>query len=107
VDLLRVPLERPEKRSLSIAGHRTSIALEPSFWTALERIAERCGISLVRLIEAVDQTRAQRPDVSLAAALRLVALARDGGQGEAGTATADAPPTTVAGGGAAAGALRS
>ena len=61
-----------EKRSVSIAGHRTSVALEPEFWAILNRDAERRGISFARLIFAIDSARGERP---LASALRLHALA--------------------------------
>jgi predicted DNA-binding ribbon-helix-helix protein len=61
-----------KKRSFSIAGHRTSVALEPEFWIVLERQAQRSHQSLAALIAAIDGTRAARP---LASALRLAALA--------------------------------
>jgi predicted DNA-binding ribbon-helix-helix protein len=61
-----------KKRSFSIAGHRTSVALELEFWTALEHQAQRSNQSLSALVAAIDATRAARP---LASALRLTALA--------------------------------
>lgn len=60
------------KRSFSIAGHRTSVALESEFWTALEKEARRGGRTLSDLVAQVDAARAARP---LASALRLTALA--------------------------------
>jgi predicted DNA-binding ribbon-helix-helix protein len=60
------------KRSFSIAGHRTSIALEPEFWIVLEHEARRSRQSLSALIARIDAGRAARP---LASALRLAALA--------------------------------
>lgn len=62
-----------EKRSLSLAGHRTSVALEPAFWRALEEAAAREGVSLSAFVRMVDERRAG-PDVPLASALRLAAL---------------------------------
>jgi len=60
------------KRSFSIAGHRTSIALEAEFWDALERCARRRGEPLAALVVAVD---AERPPARpLASALRVRAL---------------------------------
>ena len=59
-----------EKRSFSLAGHRTSVALEPQFWTALEQ-ASGAG-RLLSLVAQVDAARA--PGQSLASALRLHAL---------------------------------
>jgi len=67
-----------EKRSLSLAGHRTSVALEPAFWRALEEEAAREGISLAALIRTIDAERLD-PSVPLARALRLHVLAARGG----------------------------
>ncbi|OYV39013.1 MAG: aryl-sulfate sulfotransferase [Rhodospirillales bacterium 20-64-7] len=61
-----------EKRSLSLSGHRTSLALEPEFWAALSRIAAGEGKSLARLIAGIDAGRA--PERPLASALRVFAL---------------------------------
>jgi predicted DNA-binding ribbon-helix-helix protein len=60
------------KRSFSLAGHRTSVALEDPFWEALAAIAARDGTTLSALVARIDSTRA--PDVSLASALRVLAL---------------------------------
>ena len=62
-----------EKRSLSLAGHRTSVALEPAFWAALERLAQARRVSLVALVAEVDAARAEA-GVPLASALRVAAL---------------------------------
>ena len=63
------------KRSMRIAGHRTSLALEREFWLALEGIALTQKRSLPGLIAAIDQNRARdKPQSSLAAAARLYAL---------------------------------
>lgn len=48
------------KRSISLNGHRTSIALEPEFWTALERFAQADGRSLPSLISEIDRARLDR-----------------------------------------------
>jgi predicted DNA-binding ribbon-helix-helix protein len=61
------------KRSFSIAGHRTSIALEPEFWAALEREANRETISLAALVERIDLARGQR---NLASAVRVHVLSQ-------------------------------
>jgi len=62
------------KRSFLLAGHRTSVALEPDFWAMLEEIARQRGLSLAALVTEVDTAR---PDAALplASALRLHALA--------------------------------
>lgn len=60
------------KRSLTVAGHRTSIALEPAFWRALERLAAAQGRTLSALVASCDAGRAA--SVPLASALRVLAL---------------------------------
>ncbi|MGE3302515.1 MAG: ribbon-helix-helix domain-containing protein [Hyphomonadaceae bacterium] len=62
-----------EKRSLVLAGHRTSLALEPEFWAALDAAAAARGAALARLIEEIDAGR-EAPR-SLASACRVFALA--------------------------------
>jgi len=64
-----------QKRSMRIAGHRTSLALEQEFWIGLERIARSRSISLPQLIASIDEQRAKRaPDASLASAVRVFVL---------------------------------
>jgi len=60
-----------KKRSFTLSGHRTSVALEPEFWAVLEQSAQASG-SLAGLVARVDRERGDRP---LASALRLAALA--------------------------------
>ncbi|SOB80909.1 Ribbon-helix-helix domain-containing protein [Sphingomonas guangdongensis] len=69
----------PVKRSVTIAGHATSISLEPLFWRALEEAAATHGLPLSALIAEVDALRIAAPDApNLASALRswLFAQAR-------------------------------
>ena len=61
-----------QKRSVSLAGHATSIALEPEFWAALEDAAAMQNQTLAELIREIDAGRGRRP---LASACRLAALA--------------------------------
>ena len=61
-----------EKRSVTLAGHRTSVALEAEFWSALETLAARRGQTLAGLVAAVDAAR--EPGRPLASALRVFAL---------------------------------
>ena len=61
-----------KKRSFSIAGHRTSVALEPEFWAVLESAAQSSGRSLSAFVAEIDAQRGTRP---LASALRVQALA--------------------------------
>ncbi|MCC2112345.1 MAG: ribbon-helix-helix domain-containing protein [Hyphomicrobiales bacterium] len=59
------------KRSLTIKGHRTSVALEAPFWQALDEIADRRGISRAALITEID---AARVGESLSSAIRVYVL---------------------------------
>lgn len=61
-----------KKRSLSIAGHRTSVALEPEFWEGAEALAAERGLSLADLIRDIDQTRT---GTNLSSAIRVAVLA--------------------------------
>jgi predicted DNA-binding ribbon-helix-helix protein len=65
-----------EKRSLTIAGHRTSIAIEPEFWAGLELIAGKRGLTLPVLIAEIDEAR-QSPNLSSAVRLAVLAWYRD------------------------------
>ena len=60
------------KRSLSLSGHRTSVALEPEFWAVLDQMAERQKLSFSALVASIDAKRT--PDRPLASALRVAAL---------------------------------
>lgn len=60
------------KRSFSLAGHRTSVALEAEFWAALMAIAGERGQALSSLVTSVDGGRV--PGQTLASALRVLAL---------------------------------
>ncbi len=63
------------KRSFSLAGHRTSVALEPAFWSALEDTATARGMSLAALVADLDSARAETA-APLASTLRVFALAQ-------------------------------
>ena len=64
-----------QKRSMRIAGHRTSLALEQEFWSGLEKIARSRSTSLPMLIASIDERRAKAsPDASLASAVRVFVL---------------------------------
>jgi predicted DNA-binding ribbon-helix-helix protein len=62
------------KRSFTLAGHRTSVALEKDFWQALEAIAADRRRTMAALVAEVDAAR--DPNQSLASALRIFALTR-------------------------------
>lgn len=67
-----------QKRSLSIAGHRTSIALEPEFWAGLEALAAARALPLTALIREIDETR---DGPNLSSSLRIAVLAFYKGKG--------------------------
>ncbi len=61
-----------KKRSVEIAGHRTSLSLEEAFWRALKRIAALDGVSINSLIERIDRERGG----NLSSAVRVYVLER-------------------------------
>lgn len=70
----------PVKRSITIAGHATSISLEPIFWTALEAAAVDAALPLSALVAAIDHARigADAPP-NLASAIRTWLMAQRAG----------------------------
>ena len=65
--------EGPLKRSVTVAGHRTSLSLEPEFWDALKDIAAREGRTVSALIAEIDAARGRR---NLSSAARVFVLER-------------------------------
>jgi len=62
----------PIKRSVTIAGHETSVSLEPVFWEALKRAAIEESLPLNALIARIDADRIEGPGPSnLASAIRV------------------------------------
>jgi predicted DNA-binding ribbon-helix-helix protein len=62
----------PVKRSMMIAGHATSISLEPVFWDALREAAEAEGLPVSALAARIDAERiGTRPPPNLASAIRV------------------------------------
>jgi predicted DNA-binding ribbon-helix-helix protein len=67
----------PVKRSITIAGHPTSIALEPIFWSALEEQAQARTLPLSALVAEIDAQRLTAPtQPNLASAIRCWLFAR-------------------------------
>ena len=66
-----------EKRSFSITGHHTSIALEPEFWRGLEAMAQARASSLAGMVRDIDENR-QTTNLSSAVRLAVLAYYRDG-----------------------------
>jgi predicted DNA-binding ribbon-helix-helix protein len=62
-----------KKRSVSLTGHATSLALEPEFWAVIDAAAVAEGLSLAGLIGRIDDERGERP---LASACRVFALSQ-------------------------------
>lgn len=74
-----------KKRSIAVAGHRTSISIEDPFWQALQEIAAARAMSLPALVAEIDGAR--ESGVNLSSAIRLAVLAwYRRNAGEAGTA---------------------
>ncbi len=67
-----------KKRSINLAGHATSLALEPEFWAVLQAAARADKISVAALIQRIDAGRGERPGLGLP---RLCASARPGRRG--------------------------
>ena len=61
------------KRSLTIAGHRTSISLEHAFWAALKEVAKNRGVSVAALVAEIDSARGE---TGLSSAIRVFLLER-------------------------------
>ena len=71
----------PVKRSVTIAGHETSVALEPMVWEALDRASVSAGQPLNALIARVDAERLEAPNPpNLASALRQWLFRQSGEQ---------------------------
>lgn len=61
------------KRSLTVAGHLTSVSLEDAFWDGLKAVADRRGASVAALVAAIDTTRGA---ANLSSAIRVFVLAQ-------------------------------
>ena len=59
---MAAPYHPPVKRSVTIAGHPTSISLEPVFWDALEAEAARQGLPINALVARIDVERMEAED---------------------------------------------
>jgi predicted DNA-binding ribbon-helix-helix protein len=59
------------KRSVKIAGHRTSLSLEPQFWDALKLAAQERGLSVSALVAEIDD---RRGTINLSSAVRIYVL---------------------------------
>ena len=64
-------MPRLQKKSVTLSGHETSLALEPEFWAALQAMASERQLGVAQLVRTLDETRRDRP---LASACRVAAL---------------------------------
>ncbi|WP_208349055.1 ribbon-helix-helix domain-containing protein [Pseudaestuariivita rosea] len=65
-------MNRPQKRSLTLKGHRTSVSLEDEFWVAFKKIAAERDKPINVLAAEIDARRGM--DIGLASAIRLYVL---------------------------------
>lgn len=63
--------KRPQKHSLTLHGHRTSVSLEQEFWAAFRALAQRRHKGINELASEIDTARG---DQGLASAIRVVVL---------------------------------
>lgn len=68
---MTAPAGRPEKHSLTLHGHRTSVSLEAEFWAEFRTLAHARAQTLNELAVQIDETRG---DVGLASAIRVFVL---------------------------------
>ena len=59
------------KRSIVVAGHKTSVSLEEAFWTGMKEISQLRGLTLSELVGEIDEGRTQG---NLSSAIRLYVL---------------------------------
>ena len=73
-----IPYHPPVKRSVAIAGHKTSISLEPVFWDMLRHAAKQEGVAVSALVARIDadRIRAENPP-GLASAIRVWLVSRE------------------------------
>lgn len=90
---LEPPYHPPVKRSVQVAGHQTSISLEPIFWEMLRRAAIDEGVSLNALVMRLDAERLTSPTPpGLAGAVRIWLVHRLHQHASGGAASAPEQP---------------
>lgn len=76
---MSAPYHPPVKRSIAIDGHKTSISLEPIFWTLLREAAAQESLPTAALVARIDAERIKAdPAPGLAGAIRVWLIARAG-----------------------------
>lgn len=75
---MAAPYHPPVKRSVEIAGHKTSVSLEPLFWDMLRHAAAAEGVPVSALVGRIDEERiASATPCGLAGAIRLWLVSRE------------------------------
>jgi predicted DNA-binding ribbon-helix-helix protein len=75
--VVKPPYHPPVKRSVEIAGHKTSISLEPVFWDMLRNAAEAEGVPINALVARIDEQRIRASNpCGLAGAIRIWLVSR-------------------------------
>lgn len=72
ISVHQIEFTRPQKHSLTLHGHRTSVTLEPAFWAAFISIASHENKAVSELAAQIDEAR--KIDASLASAIRVFVL---------------------------------
>jgi len=83
------------KHSLTIAGHRTSLSLEPVFWSALQAAAAERGQPLNALVAEIDEART----TNLSSAVRVWLFDRALAQSKRASTTSDSGVSSISSGG--------
>lgn len=84
---MATPYHPPVKRSLAIHGHKTSISLEPLFWSMLKEAAARERVAMAQLVARIDGERIKAdPAPGLAGAIRVWLVTQIQGGHEKGAA---------------------
>ena len=74
------------KRSVVIAGHKTSISLEDTFWECLRKIAKDRRQTISQLLDSIDADRRHGGNGNLSSAIRLFVLIMDFSRSDRGSA---------------------
>jgi predicted DNA-binding ribbon-helix-helix protein len=75
------------KRSIVVAGHKTSVSLEEEFWTSMKEISSARDITLSDLVSEIDKARHQG---NLSSAIRLYVLDHFRSQAQSAAVSRDA-----------------
>ena len=69
---------RPQKHSLTLKGHRTSVSLEPEFWEAFRALARREGVPINELAARIDAGRGMERGLASAIRVYILTTLQDG-----------------------------